>query len=827
MEKRFFLNNKHVAHTGIACAALMCSPLVLEVANAQESLIQREINRRINLSKQAQDLLISGDVAYKKKDYGKATQDYAEALQLTATDNTRSQLRSTVVERYSIAATENSKNLIEQGKYQEARELLNTVLTPKVNPNYQEAIRTLKHLDDPIRNNPALTEEHVEDVVKVKQLLVKGDGFYSLGQYDDAASTYHQVLNIDPFNKAARRSLEKINTTKSDYYRAARDHTRTALLTEIDKGWELRQNSGDITLPFLDPIESSNLPKLEDKLSGITIESVVLDDVSIEEALDFIRVQSRLGDAPNALGEQEGINVILNLDTSDDNTSETVRNSRINIRANNLPLSVVLDYITEQTRTQWKSDGVSINIYPIGSTDATLLTQSFRVPPNFLRGFSASQSSSEDDIFGSSNNDQEGKLAKKITAKEYFEQNGISFPEGTSAQYISASNVLIVTQTPQNIDLIERITSLASQEEPVQIITRTTIIRVTEEELKELGFDWLISLNNPLKLDTSSLFGGSVGVGEELDVTEALSGIEFAPITAGLRSGTSTTLTNAIDSVIAAENTGFASTQTRAPGILSVTGVYSGAQVQLIMRGLDQSKSADIMVQPSIISRSGERSEIKSVREIIYATEYEPPELTENSNTGTNNNGITFIDLTTGETASASPATGATPSHPTAFETRAVGVTVGVEATVSADKKFVDLSLAPELVEFEGFVNYGSVINGKAATAVALNTSGTSTFTLIGGEFFEVTPNEILMPVFKTITTEETSLTIQDGATIVIGGLVSSKRKITEDKVPFLGDLPIAGRLFRTDASHLINEAIIIMVNVELIDPTGTPWKQR
>ena len=47
----------------------------------------------------------------------------------------------------------------------------------------------------------------------------------------------------------------------------------------------------------------------------------------------------------------------------------------------------------------------------------------------------------------------------------------------------------------------------------------------------------------------------------------------------------------------------------------------------MMMRGLNQSKAADIMVKPSTITRSGERSKIEIIREFIYPTEYEPPEL--------------------------------------------------------------------------------------------------------------------------------------------------------------------------------------------------------
>ena len=56
---------------------------------------------------------------------------------------------------------------------------------------------------------------------------------------------------------------------------------------------------------------------------------------------------------------------------------------------------------------------------------------------------------------------------------------------------------------------------------------------------------------------------------------------------------------------------------------------------------------------------------------------------------------------------------------------------------------------------------------------------------------------------------------------------MTSRKTKVEDKTPILGDIPYAGRLFRTEAEETFNEAIIISVTAELIDPTGKPWRDR
>jgi Mg-chelatase subunit ChlD len=75
------------------------------------------------------------------------------------------------------------------------------------------------------------------DVVR-RGLYVAG-GNVNLGKYDQAKIEYEKVLRDDPNNSAARRGLEKVEATKSDYYRAAYDHTRAELLMQVDKSWEL------------------------------------------------------------------------------------------------------------------------------------------------------------------------------------------------------------------------------------------------------------------------------------------------------------------------------------------------------------------------------------------------------------------------------------------------------------------------------------------------------------------------------------------------------------------------------------------------------------
>jgi len=64
----------------------------------------------------------------------------------------------------------------------------------------------------------------------------------------------------------------------------------------------------------------------------------------------------------------------------------------------------------------------------------------------------------------------------------------------------------------------------------------------------------------------------------------------------------------------------------------------------------------------------------------------------------------------------------------------------------------------------------------------------------------------------------ETTLLIRDGQTVVLGGL--RKKDVTQqiNKVPFLGDLPLAGLLFRFKGEKTITSELVVFVTPRIVD---------
>ena len=89
---------------------------------------------------------------------------------------------------------------------------------------------------------------------------------------------------------------------------------------------------------------------------------------------------------------------------------------------------------------------------------------------------------------------------------------------------------------------------------------------------------------------------------------------------------------------------------------------------------------------------------------------------------------------------------------------------------------------------------------------------------------FDTGSSSISLPQF-TVQTAQTHVRIQNGETIAIGGLVKEADSVKEEKVPFLGDLPIVGFFFKnvsrytaTGTTDPVRQDLLIFLTVKLTD---------
>lgn len=784
--------------------ACLVAPLMAGEPLGGSGLAENEVSRRKVAIQEAQELLLKGDEAYNAGRYGDAVEAYSGARILIPDAPVSAELRSAATQRYAQASVEHARVLSRKGDVAKAKEVVDKVLDPAVAPNDPGAKNFRAQLDDPIRTNPALTAEHAQNVDEVRRKLYTAEGAYNLGKFDQAATEYQEVLRIDPTNTAARRGMEVAANAKRGYQKSAGDQARAEMLSQVDAEWELKPTPiGDD--PALAALDNRTMTRADftvrDKIEQIIIPRVSLDQSSLEEALDFLRARAVENDTLESDPAKKGVNFTVNLGAPGSPEATEIQAARFDLQLANVPLSQVLKYLTDITKTKFTTDDFSVVISPINSGSTELISKSYRVPPDFVSSMSVEEASgaAAEDPFSSAPSG--GLLAKKLTVQEALAKQGVAFPEGASANYSSTSGILRVINTPTNHDFISQLVDTVARTEPVIVSVKVTMMKIEENRLEELGFDWILDnygFGGPSWVEGNNklnLTGGTVGTGDSLgDFILPNDDTINRPITAGNRSGDSAISGNSIDNLLT--NGSGRQAAARAPGVFGWRGNLSNGAVQGLMRGLDQKKGVDMLSQPSVSTRSGQSSSIVISREFMYATEYEPPEL---PNTVENGSGGSFP---------------VTPATPTAFTKRDVGTTLEVLPVVDEQKQYIDITLTPTFSEFDGFVNYGSPINAPQQD-------------LFGGSAaVQVTENAILMPIFSKQTLS-TNVTVADGATVVLGGLKREAVQNVEDKTPILGDIPIIGRLFQSKARQATSTAIIFLVNVELLDPTGRPYRNR
>jgi len=68
--------------------------------------------------------------------------------------------------------------------------------------------------------------------------------------------------------------------------------------------------------------------------------------------------------------------------------------------------------------------------------------------------------------------------------------------------------------------------------------------------------------------------------------------------------------------------------------------------------------------------------------------------------------------------------------------------------------------------------------------------------------------------VKKQVTTD---VIVENGGTVVLGGLFEESETQSEDKVPFLGDMPVVGNLFKNQARAAQRTELMIFLTPRIV----------
>jgi len=231
-----------------------------------------------------------------------------------------------------------------------------------------------------------------------------------------------------------------------------------------------------------------------------------------------------------------------------------------------------------------------------------------------------------------------------------------------------------------------------------------------------------------------------------------------------------------------------------APALGTLTGILTDPQFRVVIRALEQREGVNLMSAPKVTTLSGRQAQIKTVRVRYIVTDLDLDQTAAGGGAAT----------TTGTTTTGGGVGSTVQPIAEPFE---LGPVLDVAPYVSADGYTIQMTIIPTIKEFEGYDLRSAILFQAQAQSVGNNAAN---------PLQQITP----LPIFR-LRQVVTSAIVWDGQTIVIGGLMLEETTKMKDKVPFLGDLPFVGRLFRMESTDSKKTSLVIFVTPTIIDPAG------
>ena len=278
---------------------------------------------------------------------------------------------------------------------------------------------------------------------------------------------------------------------------------------------------------------------------------------------------------------------------------------------------------------------------------------------------------------------------------------------------------------------------------------------------------------------------------------------------------------------------------------MRVNAFLGSADLSMILHMLSQRSDTDLLSAPKVLTKPGEEAVIKVVTEYIYPTDYDVQLQSSGGSGGggySSGGGSSMILAVV---------------EPQSFTMREVGVILDVTPTLTDDGNLIDLKLNTQVVDEPTWKNYGMKIpfSGNTSSGNVLDLGGIFTgaadaLLAIGAELSEADRTDMSKAIvgsamlaadnlsssanknieyydapmqqpFFHVRSIDSSVSINPGSTIVMGGLITEERKAMDDKIPFLGDIPFIGRLFRSHSEWTNKRNLLIFVTTRLVDVRG------
>lgn len=656
-------------------------------------------------------------------------------------------------------------------------------------PDTQDAVEQILQMGDKMlrsntfRQDTSLVGLDPENASRKEQIAIhlrEAAVFYKNKQYARARDLLEQVLVLDPYNEKAIYDLKKVYRR---LYRIAELRRENEVLeARSDSEWRWTNSilpRGDQLAEERGPQEAVNEGKTQmyEKLQSIIIPEVDFGGVNISSIVRQLNKRSRECDP-----EGKGINLIYS--PSDNDIQE------VTLNFTNMPIGEIIRYLCQYAKLKYKVEDKAVRIASEGIDDmdtryfkmrsavyARLSNQKAKPAERKTSGsgndgldlgLGTGEDFGESIAKGSASGERREPLVTAPdteTLKKYFELRGIRFDPGSSIAYDERSSKLTVKNTPENLRAMENLLREIDIVTPLVLI-EAKFLEISVTDLEELGFDWTMTRDNSNPAWMTGIANSETGL-------IPFNGAQmFQTLTRHYASSDTAASTSSVNPAAFINNL----------NIMPNFGPNGAYNVFLTVNAIDQSERGEVLSAPKIIATSGVNATIEFAKQMYFPDTWNDPEVT------TSNNTYLY-----------------TPPYPDFGDETAVGITFSVTPYVSSNNHTIELTLSPKILDLVGWTEYSyDIIIGNTSSQNA----------------------SLKMPELA-VREIDTKVKVYDGETIVLGGILEDSSSQLDDKYPFLGDFPLLGRLFSTQAHRQVKRNLMVFVTTRIMNLDGVPVKTK
>ena len=632
----------------------------------------------------------------------------------------------------------------------------------------------------------------------IKKLFEEAKVFYNAKRYSNALDRIEQIYILDPFNMDALALAGDIYRQYYTYgfYRHKADVQSMVAVSEwqwAEPMFVLDKTETKTTSEVKRPGNDRTLAKLD----KIIFPRFKFQAASISSVLDYIERRVKTDDPELKISRQN-----IPEDLSD--------RVKITMDLSDTSLASLIEYICMASGLKYV---VTENGVEIGVNVSNLETMNIPVLATTRDAIMAEsgESGGSDDVGGGAadpglggggggavdrtaggGGDSDSMLGSlgststsnvKMTSamlKAFFTKHGVTFGPGSSITYDARMQVLRVRNTPANlrrmIDLNKEME--AALDKPLVMIELKSL-EISDGDLQELGFEWTF---NGLRESAGNTW--SFGMGQY-----AKPGQSLAPQRQSI-TGVDAEIVNNLNIFPVLF------------GTQHPFGSDTAMNISLTINALSRSNRSETLNAPKLLTSDNTRAWLKMGKTYRFPESWDEAE----------------VEIETNDNSSR---TTITPPVPDFGDDTDIGVDFSVTPRILEGNQTIELKINPKFTSYLGKDEYAVNIYGYDVTPEVSPTGA-------------ITPrrdtHNYYFTIWRPIISErsvDAMVQVNDGETLVLGGMIENEALSRTDKFPILGDLPLIGRLFQTQSEETSRTNLLIFVTARLVNPTGEPVKSN